>query len=91
MKRILLATSVLLLGASVPASASLLGPGPGLTGNSLGGIITWSPVHQRIARRWAADHCAQYGKVAQITSIYPRYGQYIGFDCRFPRKAPNVP
>ncbi len=79
--------AALILGSSAPAQADAggYGPGPGLTGNSLGGVITWSPYHQRIARRWAAAHCARYRKLARITSVYPRYGQYIGFDCSFPR------
>lgn len=85
MTRTLLATLALLIGATLPAAAGVLGPGPGLTGNSTGGIITWSPEHQRLARRWAADHCARYGKIARITTVYPRYGQYIGFACWFPR------
>ena len=84
MKRTLFATLALLIGATVSAHAGL-GPGPGLTGNSTGGIITWSPEHQRIARRWAADHCSRYGELARITSVYARYGQYIGFACSFPR------
>lgn len=86
MKRTLLATLALFIGATLNAHAGFgLGPDPGLTGNSTGGIITWSPAHQRMARGWAADHCAGYGKVARITSIYARYGQYIGFACSFPR------
>jgi len=72
------ATLVLAIGWSLTASAD---PGPGLTGNDTGGIITWSPQHQRMARQWAAAHCAQYGEVAHITSIHPRYGDYIGFAC----------
>lgn len=84
MKRTLLAVIALLVGATLDAQAGL-GPGYGLTGNSTGGIITWSPAHQRMARGWAADHCARYGKVARVTSVYARYGQYIGFACSFPR------
>jgi hypothetical protein len=87
MKRIILATTVLALGWPVAASAGGfgLGPGPGLTGNDTGGIITWSPEHQRVARPWAADHCAHYRKAARITSIRARYGDYIAFECYFPR------
>jgi hypothetical protein len=59
--------------------------GPGLTGNDTGGIINWTPEHQRVARPWAAAHCASFGKAARITSIYARYGQYIAFECYFPR------
>jgi hypothetical protein len=71
--------------------AALLGlaacTGPGLTGNDSGGIITWSPEHQQVARDWAADHCARYGKYARITSIQAQYGGYIGFTCQFDPKA----
>ena len=88
MKRTLLAALALLALASFTGGTARaytgLGPGPGLTGNSLGGIITWTPEHQRVARWWAAAFCARYGKLARITSVYPRYGQYIGFNCSFP-------
>jgi hypothetical protein len=33
----------------------------------------------------ADRHCAAYHKVARITSVHPRYGDYVGFACRFPR------
>jgi hypothetical protein len=56
-------------------------PGSGLTGNDTGGIITWSPEHQRVAFQWAAEHCARYGEYARITSIHPWYGDYIAFAC----------
>jgi hypothetical protein len=76
----------------IVALASILlgtGPGPGLTGNDTGGIITWSPEHQHMARDWAGEHCARYGKFARITSIHRQYGDYIGFNCVFdPRKRP---
>ncbi len=61
------------------------GIGPGLTGNDTGGIINWTPDHQRVARAWASEHCARYGKIARISSVYARYGQYISFECMFPR------
>ena len=57
------------------------GPGPGLTGNDTGGIIQWTPEVDRIYRGLAADHCAQWHRRAQITSIYRRYGEYVGFVC----------
>jgi hypothetical protein len=60
------------------------GVGPGLTGNSTGGIIAWSPENQEVAREWAAQHCARYGKVAEMHRPYPRYGEYISFTCQFP-------
>ncbi|MGH6683164.1 MAG: hypothetical protein ACRECA_04430 [Pseudolabrys sp.] len=78
-----------LLAAVLPtiALAACAGPGPGLTGNDTGGIITWSPEHQQVAREWAAEHCARYNKHARITSMNARYGEYIGFTCRFDPRA----
>jgi hypothetical protein len=54
-------------------------------GNDTGGIIPWSPAVSHIYRDVAASHCAQYNKVAQITSVHPWYGDYVGFTCAFPR------
>jgi hypothetical protein len=73
--------------ATLAATLALAGCGigPRLIGNDTGGIINWTPEHQRVARGWTAEHCARYGKVARISSVYPRYGQYIAFDCTFPR------
>ena len=80
MRRMLMAALLLL------APWGGAGAGMGfLTGNDTGGIIAWSPDNQRNARAIAADHCAHYRKVARITSIWPRHGQYIGFACTFPR------
>jgi hypothetical protein len=54
-------------------------------GNDTGGIIAWSPAIRGIYRTVAAEHCAQYNKVARITSVHPWYGDYVGFVCAFPR------
>ena len=80
MRRMILAAAILL----APLTAAQAGMGF-LTGNDTGGIIAWSPSNQRHARQIAAGFCAQYGKLAHITSVWPRDGQYIGFACRFPR------
>ena len=48
------------------------GTGPGLTGNTTGGIITWNPENQANARGYAAEHCGNYGKVAELQPIYAR-------------------
>lgn len=68
---------------AAPLTGALAWVGP-FEGNDTGGIIAWSPQAQRNARWIAADHCARYGKLARITSVWPRYGQYIGFSCRLP-------
>ena len=76
-----------LIGLALVAAASLAGcgVGPGLTGNDSGGIIPWSPQNQAVAHDWAVEHCAYYGKVARMQTVYRRYGQYISFTCQFPR------
>src|SRR5262245_16689446 len=67
---------------TVPAEAGWLA---GLTGNDSGGIISWSPEVQRAYPQMAAEHCARWNKVAVITSVHPWYGDFIGFECRWPR------
>ena len=46
-----------------------------INGNDTGGIIPWSP----------ALHAYGYHKLAHITSVHPRYGDYVVFACKFPR------
>ncbi len=75
--------ALILLVAALTAACA--GPGYGLTGNDVGGIIPWSPANQEIAMDMAEAHCARYGKHARITSVYAQYGNYIGFACVFPR------
>src|SRR5215472_5362918 len=77
----LLALLVVATTAHGAAMAGLLGPGPGITGNDTGGIIPYDPAINRIYRRLAADHCARWGRLAHITSVHRRYGDYIAFVC----------
>jgi hypothetical protein len=56
-----------------------------VNGNDTGGIIPWSHENERVAFAAATNHCGWYGKNARITSVYRKYGQYIGFSCAFPR------
>jgi len=63
--------------------------GPGLTGNSTGGIIPWSPENEALAHDAAEAHCAQYGKVAEHFLFERKSGQYISFDCRFATGGPT--
>jgi len=58
---------------------------PGVTGNDSGGIIQWGPDAQYFYRDLAAYHCARFNKIAVISSIHRRYGDYAGFRCYFPR------
>jgi hypothetical protein len=59
--------------------------GGGLSGNDSGGMLPYSPENRVIARDAAYQHCAAYGKVPYHLVVYPKYGQYISFSCRFPR------
>jgi hypothetical protein len=83
MRKLLLSASFLLL-ALTPAGASFFGA-YGFNGNDTGGIIPWSPAVAHTYRDIAAAHCANYNKVARITSVHAWYGDYVGFVCRFPR------
>jgi hypothetical protein len=64
------------------AGAVFLGPGPGLTGNDTGGIITYAPGLQSGAyRQMAANWCARWWRLSHITSMHRHYGDYVGFVC----------
>ena len=80
MRRMLFA----LLVFATPLTGAQAGVGP-FEANDTGGIIAWSPQTHRHARTIAREHCARYGKLARITSVNARYGNYIAFACRFPR------
>jgi hypothetical protein len=69
-----------LLAAGTSAQAQIY-----LTGNDIGGMISWSPEAERVAFAASDAHCAAYGKLARVTSVYRQYGHYIGFECVFPR------
>lgn len=57
----------------------------GINGNDTGGIIPWSPALRDFGYREAAQHhCGGYHKVAHVTSVKARYGDYVGFSCTFP-------
>lgn len=75
--------SISLALVMVCACLSQAGAGGLVNGNDTGGIIPWSPETQMNRKVIAAAHCAHYDKDARITSVYPQYGQYIGFACRF--------
>ena len=58
----------------------------GINGNDTGGIIPWSPALRAYGYRAAAQaHCNGYHRIARITSVHARYGDYVGFACEFPR------
>ena len=77
--------AVCLLAFAVPAQAEVWSVF-GINGNDTGGIIPWSPELRAYGYREAAqEHCRGYHRIARITSVKPRYGDYVGFACEFPR------
>jgi hypothetical protein len=78
--------AVALVLNSIAAYAGVAGPGPGLTGNDTGGIIQWTPDADLVYREIAATHCARWNRLAGITSVHRRYGDYIGFQCIYDRR-----
>ena len=81
MRKLVLAT-IFLATAPLAAAADWVPP---FKANDTGCIISWSPQAHRHRHAIAGDHCAQYGKVHRITSVHPRYCDYIGFACYWPR------
>jgi hypothetical protein len=74
-------SAALTLGAADVVFASLVGPGPRLTGNDTGGIIPYSPDLEGVYKGMAEAHCARWGRLSQITSVHRKYGDYISFVC----------
>jgi hypothetical protein len=58
----------------------------GITANDTGGVIQWSPEIAHIYRAIAADYCARWDRVAHITSVHRRYGDFVGFTCNYDRR-----
>jgi hypothetical protein len=77
--------SKMLALALLAAGLSAAQAQPYIAGNDTGGMIPWTPENQRYAVAASQDHCAYYGKVAYLTSVFRQYGNYIGFACAFPR------
>ena len=83
--RMLPAAALVLSLCGLPAQAEIWSVF-GINGNDTGGIIPWSPDLRAYGYREAAQHhCRGYHKLARITSVHPRYGDYVGFACEFPR------
>jgi hypothetical protein len=66
------------------AQASWFGFRGGHT-NDTGGIFPWSPDLRGHYHEIAAAECARWDKIAIVTSVHPHYGDYVAFECRFPR------
>jgi len=86
--------ALVLVSFSLTAKATWdgTGPGSGVTGNDTGGIIQWTPWTATVYYRIAAEHCARWNRIAEITSVHAKYGDYVGFVCQVdrsfdPRKA----
>ena len=68
------------------ARAGLQGPGPWfgsewVWGNDTGGILPYSPEIRGVYRQTAAEHCARWHRLPGLTSVHPRYGDYVTFVC----------
>lgn len=64
------------------AGAIFLGPGPGLTGNDIGGIIPYTPeLRVNDYRDMAAVWCARWGRLSHVTAVDRKYGDYVSFVC----------
>lgn len=61
--------------------AGFAGPGPGVTGNDTGGIFPYSPNVENSYQEIADGHCARWGRLAKVTSIHRKYGDYVSFVC----------
>jgi len=69
-------------GTGVLASgAEFTGPGPGVTGNDTGGIFPYSPAVEGTYREIAEAHCARWARLAKVTSVHRKYGDYVSFVC----------
>jgi hypothetical protein len=80
-----LTTGVLTTGAlttgALASGAEFAGPGPGVTGNDTGGIFPYSPGVETVYQQIADDHCARWARLAKVTSIHRKYGDYVSFVC----------
>jgi len=82
MRLLVALTAALVIGASGIAWAGLAGPRLGeVTGNDTGGIIPYSPDVEPIYHDIAAAYCAHWFRLAHVTSVHRRYGDYISFVC----------
>jgi hypothetical protein len=87
-RKLLMATGVVLaiasgamLSQALANGGEFAGPGPGVTGNDTGGIFPYSPAVEGVYNQIAGDHCARWGRLAKVTSIHRKYGDYVSFVC----------
>ena len=67
---------------AVPANAGWF---DAIKGNDTGGIVPWAPNLSETLGTTASAHCANYNKIALVTSFPRKPGDYAGFICAFPR------
>ena len=68
------------------AFAGLQGPGPWfgrewVWGNDTGGNPSVFAGGRSVYRQMAAEYCARWHRLSHVTSVHPRYGDYITFVC----------
>jgi hypothetical protein len=68
-------------GVAAAAGADFAGPGRGVTGNDTGGIFPYTPAVENIYQQIAANHCARWHRLAHVTSVHRRYGDFVSFVC----------
>jgi hypothetical protein len=73
--------SPLFLAAIGIVLACCSGPSRSITGNDTGGIIPYSPDIDPGFQDIADGHCARWGRLAKVTSVHRKYGDFIGFSC----------
>lgn len=81
--KLLIALGVAVVAGSgaLASGAWFAGPGRGVTGNDTGGIIPYSPEIEASYEDIAATHCARWYRMAKVTSVHRKYGDYIAFVC----------
>ncbi len=73
--------AALTIYAGAAGAAHFAGPGRGVTGNDTGGIFPYTPDVEPIYHEIAESHCARWGRLAHITSVHRKYGDYVSFVC----------
>ena len=80
-RAILAALAGVLTFAASTAMAEISGPWPSIVGNDTGGIFPYTPSVEGLYPQIASDYCATWGRLAHVTSVHRRYGDYVAFVC----------
>jgi hypothetical protein len=70
-----------IITGAMATGGGFAGPGPGITGNDTGGIFPYSPDVEGSYQQIAEDYCARWARMAKVTSIHRKYGDYVSFVC----------